>query len=121
MPETQDILPDLDSLDSTALKALIRFQQGLIVSSRTEIENLKLLIAKLRRMQFGTRSEKLDRHIEQLELRLEDLDRGRRYGHAARLHRSQRACANRSQPKSFYRTHLRFSRQTRRPDQGALV
>jgi transposase len=74
MPETQHILPDLDSLDSAALKALIRFQQELIVSSRTEIENLKLLIAKLRRMQFGTRSEKLDRHIEQLELRLEDLE-----------------------------------------------
>lgn len=74
MPETQHILPDLDALDSAALKALIRCQQELIVSSRTEIENLKLLIAKLRRMQFGTRSEKLDRHIEQLELRLEDLE-----------------------------------------------
>lgn len=74
MPETHAVLPDLDALDSAALKALIRCQQELIVSSRTEIENLKLLIAKLRRMQFGTRSEKLDRHIEQLELRLEDLE-----------------------------------------------
>jgi len=33
-----------------------------------------LLIAKLRRMQFGRRSEKLDRQIEQLELRLEELE-----------------------------------------------
>ncbi|VWC17152.1 putative transposase [Burkholderia lata] len=44
------------------------------LSSRTlEIEHLKLTIAKLRRMQFGRKSEKLDRQIEQLELRLEDL------------------------------------------------
>ena len=39
----------------------------------TEIEHLKLLIAKLRRMQFGRKSEKLDRQIEQLELRLDEL------------------------------------------------
>ncbi len=44
------------------------------LSSRAlEIEHLKLTIAKLRRMQFGRKSEKLDRQIEQLELRLEDL------------------------------------------------
>jgi|GEM_PF-5776865 len=41
------------------------------------IEHLKLLIAKLRRMQFGRRSEKVDRQIEQLELRLEDLEANR--------------------------------------------
>ena len=39
----------------------------------TEIEHLKLTIAKLRRMQFGRKSEKLDHQIEQLELQLEDL------------------------------------------------
>ncbi|SPK77660.1 conserved protein of unknown function (plasmid) [Cupriavidus taiwanensis] len=33
-----------------------------------------MLIAKLRRMKFGCRSEKLDRQIEQLELRLEELE-----------------------------------------------
>src|SRR5450830_855131 len=38
-----------------------------------EIEHLKLQIAKLKRMQFGRSSEKLDRQIEQLEARLEDL------------------------------------------------
>jgi len=35
---------------------------------------LKLLIAKLRRMQFGRKSEKLERQIEQLELRLDELE-----------------------------------------------
>ena len=38
-----------------------------------EIEHLKLMIAKLRRMQFGRKSEKLDHQIEQLELQLEGL------------------------------------------------
>jgi len=38
-----------------------------------EIEHLKLLIAKLKRMQFGRKSEKLDQEILQLELRLEEL------------------------------------------------
>ena len=41
-----------------------------------EIEKLKLQIAKLRRMQFGRSSERLARHIEQLELRLEELEAG---------------------------------------------
>jgi transposase len=41
-----------------------------------EIEKLKVQIAKLRRMQFGRSSERLDRQIEQLELRLEDLQSG---------------------------------------------
>lgn len=38
-----------------------------------EIEHLKLLIAKLKRIQFGRKSEKLDHEILQLELRLEEL------------------------------------------------
>lgn len=41
--------------------------------SRTERWSLKLWITKLQRMQFGRKSEKIDRQIEQLELRLEDL------------------------------------------------
>jgi transposase len=39
-----------------------------------ETEHLKLVLAKLRRMQFGRSSEKLDQQIEQLELQLEDLE-----------------------------------------------
>src|SRR5215813_7504525 len=66
-------LPDLDQLNPTELKALIISQHELITSRDSEIEQLKLLIAKLRRMQFGRKSEKLERQIEQLELRLEAL------------------------------------------------
>lgn len=66
-------LPDLDQLHPNELKALIISQHELIASRDSEIEQLKLLIAKLRRMQFGRKSEKLERQIEQLELRLEAL------------------------------------------------
>ncbi|KWE76668.1 transposase [Burkholderia ubonensis] len=76
MESTSTALPD----DINALRALLLARDAQVaelrkqLSSRAlEIEHLKLTIAKLRRMQFGRKSEKLDRQIEQLELRLEDL------------------------------------------------
>jgi hypothetical protein len=45
-------LPDLDKLNPAELKTLIISQHELIASRDSEIEQLKLLIAKLRRMQF---------------------------------------------------------------------
>src|SRR6516164_6224155 len=90
MSERAD-LPDLEPLDPEALKALIRAQHAEIVrqdqallskdeqllSRDAEIEHLKLLIAKLRREQYGRSSEKLDRQIAQLELRLGELEASR--------------------------------------------
>jgi transposase len=74
-------LPDLDGLNPNELKALIFSQHEQLlskdeqlVSRDNEIEHLKLLLAKLRRIQFGRKSEKLDREIEQLELRLDELE-----------------------------------------------
>ena len=55
------------------LQERVDSQEAALASRVAEVEHLKLLIAKLRRMQFGRKSEKLDRQIEQLELRLEDL------------------------------------------------
>jgi transposase len=83
MPAHPDTLPD----DVEALKALLRQRDGELQQLRDtvstleqalsvrslEIEQLKLQLAKLRRMQFGRKSEKLDRQIDQLETRLEDL------------------------------------------------
>jgi transposase len=66
-------LPDLDQLDREALKKLIRTQHEQLRSREGEIQHLKLLLAKLQRMQFGRKSERLARQIEQLELRLEEL------------------------------------------------
>jgi transposase len=62
-------LPD----DVQSLQALVREQRARLAFNFAEIEQLKLLIAKLRRMQFGRSSERLDRRIEQMELRLEEL------------------------------------------------
>src|ERR1039457_1728299 len=67
------MLPDLNLLPAEALKALVRAQHEQLLWRESEIEHLQLLIAKLQRMQFGRKSEKLARQIEQLELRLEDL------------------------------------------------
>jgi hypothetical protein len=65
------LLPDLDALDPAALKAMICLQHAELISHKSQIEHLELLIARLRRMQFGRSSEKVERQIEQLELKLE--------------------------------------------------
>jgi len=84
-------LPDLNTLSADALRALIQAQHEQLLSTEDkltatqeelqsrerEIEHLKLLLAKLHRMQFGRKSEKLERQIEQLELRLEELESNR--------------------------------------------
>jgi transposase len=67
-------LADLDGLSVAELKALLREQQAEILSHKAEIEALKLQILKLRRLQFGSRSEKRAREIEQLELWVEELE-----------------------------------------------
>lgn len=66
--------PDLQSLDITALRALALQQHAELLSRDIEIDNLKLLVLKLKRMQFGQKSERLDRQIAQLELCLEELE-----------------------------------------------
>ena len=58
-----DALPDNPAL----LKALVSAQQA-------EIEHLKFIIAKFRRLQFGRRSEQMDATVTQLELALEELE-----------------------------------------------
>jgi transposase len=73
-PSQHEKLPDLDTLDVQSLKALVLAKQAELDSRTTEIENLKLLILKLKRMHFGPSSEKYDHDIQQLELRLEDLE-----------------------------------------------
>jgi transposase len=65
--DAQTTLPDLSTLDNEALRALV-------LAQHIEIDSLKLLVLKLKRMQFGRKSEKLDRLVEQLEFGLEDLE-----------------------------------------------
>ncbi len=78
-------LVEFDGLDAEALKALLLSERSSHAaeikrqrSSHTgEVERLRLLIEKLRRMLFGTKSEKMLRQIDQLELQLEELQTGR--------------------------------------------
>jgi transposase len=84
MVATRTTLPDLNTLDTDALRAMIVAQHEQLqahieqlLSRDHQIEHLKLLIAKLQRMQFGRKSEKVERQIEQLELKLEELEANR--------------------------------------------
>ena len=81
-------LADLDALSVSELKALLQQQHvellihreqlfakdAQILSYTAEIESLRLLIRKLRLMQFGKRSEKRAHEIQQLELLVENLE-----------------------------------------------
>lgn len=67
-----DDLPD----DIPQLKALIAGQRAAMAAQQAEIAHLKLWIAKLRRQQYGQRSERADHLLNQLELQLEDLESG---------------------------------------------
>ena len=123
-------LPDLNALDPAALKVLIlaqyrdlMAQHEALISRETEIENLKLLILKLRRMQFGPRSEKLDRQIEQLELQLEELEAAQAVSalrhtggqsELAAVHVPSRRAARRPLPE-----HLPRETETYEPEQTA--
>jgi transposase len=67
-------LPDLDQLDLEALKALVVEQHESLDSHSQQVEHLKLVIEKLRRMIFGAKSEKVIVQVEQFELQLEDAE-----------------------------------------------
>ncbi|MBB5510873.1 transposase [Paraburkholderia sp. JPY681] len=67
-------LPD----DVELLEALLVEARSLLAERDVEVdEQLKAQIDKLRRMQFGRKSERLQRQIETLETQLEDLAAGR--------------------------------------------
>ncbi len=57
-----------------ALAEEIRTKNEQIDSYKIEVEWLKMQLVKLRRMQFGQKSEKIGKEIEQIELLLEDIE-----------------------------------------------
>lgn len=88
MDQTRAAALNLNELDADRLRALLIATQQELLSTREaleaseqqllsrdyEIEHLKLLIAKLERMYFGRKSEKIARQIDQLQLKLEELE-----------------------------------------------
>ena len=85
-------LAELKKLDPETLAAMVLAQREQLLNRDAEIEHLKLLIAKLRRVQFGRSSEKLDRQIEQLELRLEELQSTQAENATGQVTPKQSAC-----------------------------
>ena len=109
-------LPDLDGLDPEALKALVLAkhsesmeQHKQLTSNTHEIEHLKLVIEKYRRMIFGRKSEKLTGELEQLEFRLEELETAQAADEAAQ------AATEATQASSTQTDSKRRSRPARKP------
>ena len=75
---TAQLPTDPEELRAFALACQAELAQAVstVQVTRLEIEKLRIQLARLRRMQFGQSSEKLDRQIEQLELQLEDMETG---------------------------------------------
>jgi len=75
---TAELPDDPDALRAFALacQGELKAAEAAVQIKTLEIEKLKFQIAKLRRMQFGRSSERISRQIEQLELRLEELEAG---------------------------------------------
>jgi transposase len=103
-------LPDLDALDIDALKALVIAKHAELLeqhrSTAQQIEHLKLVIEKYRRMIFGRKSEKLAGQLEQLEFRLEELETAQA---------AEEAAAEAAQPPSTSTASKRRSHPARKP------
>ena len=59
--------------DAEPLPEDVQELQSLVRAQRAQMQHMKLLIEKLKRMHFGRSSERLSREIEQLELQLEEM------------------------------------------------
>ena len=68
------VLPDEVRALIASQAATILRQQAALDGQAARIKQLRAQLAKLRRMQFGRSSERLDAAITQLELALEDLE-----------------------------------------------
>ena len=113
-------LPNLDTLDSEALKKMVVAQHNQLLqqqqqasrqleqaseqieSASRQIEHLKLVIEKYRRMIFGSKSEKLKGELEQLEFQLEELE-------------TEQAARQAQQPNSSPATNKSRPRAPRKP------
>lgn len=124
MQSTAQLPEDIDALKTLVLELLeerAAFRQAK-QDDKQEIARLTLLLAKLQRMLFGQKSEKLLRQIEQLELELEELhiNQGERPPLPERLEfRIRPTPARRPLPDHLPReTHEHLPRETSCPDCG---
>ena len=78
MPDAADPVQEIAELRALLAEreAELAVARADLTGARLRIEQYKAQLAQLRRMQFGRSSEKLDTRIQQLELMLEDLEKG---------------------------------------------
>ena len=79
MPDIESLLGEIAALREMVAERDVRLAELASVevqltTARLEIEHMKLQLATLRRQRHGQSSEKLDRDVAQLEMRLEDLE-----------------------------------------------
>ena len=122
MLEALDLPDDIDTL-----KRLLIESRTKLAERDHEIEHLKLFIAKLRRLQFGRSSEKLDAKIGQLELLVEELE-ANRAGQAAQAPESpiaeavqQERPARRALPQELLRETVEHLPACTCPECGATL
>ncbi len=82
MPELPSDIEDLKRLVVLRTAERDAAKAGLI-SKTLEAEKLKIQIARLRRMSFGASSERVRRELEQLELKLEEIETAQAQAEAA--------------------------------------
>ena len=97
-----DTAPATPADEIALLRRQLAERDAALEVANAQIEALTFQLAVLRRRQFGQSSEKLDAEIEQLELRLEDLEESQAEQHVQR-----------SQPES--RPHTRRKPAIRKP------
>jgi len=120
-------LADLDVLSVLELKALLQekhaqlvIKDAEILSYTAEIESLRLLIRKLRNMQFGKRSEKRAHQIEQLELLVENLETAAAERSCVVAQRiSAKPAASVPKPRREFSAHLPRETQTIAPKESS--
>src|SRR6202522_3125897 len=115
MADADASVVDLSRLDRETLEALVLAQQEKLLSRNSEIEHLKLIIAKLRRMMFGTKSEKIAREVEQLELKLEELETGEAARPPAAAHTGSTSAPRRKRKRRPLPEHLPRETHTHMP------
>ena len=105
-----------------ARDAQLRLAQAQLRYSTLEIENLKMQLARLRRLQFGRSSEKLSAAIEQLEFKLEELETTVSAGESPAASTPRPARPPRKPlPASFPREVVRHDAGCRCPDCGQVM
>src|SRR5580704_13825992 len=105
--------------DVESLQRLVREQQAQLLSRDVLIEQLKLQLARLKRMKFGRSSEQLDAQIAQLEFSLEELE-----ANAAAAPAPPQAPADKTTSKPARKPlpdHLRREPHVHEPDSGSCT